>query len=56
MPPEAERTERYVFDACALIAYLNDEVGAKVVEDLLALAMQERAQCFVAAGNVCELF
>ena len=45
-----------MFDACALIAYLNDEVGAKVVEDLLALATQERAQCFVAAVNVCELF
>ncbi len=56
MPPEAERTERYVFDACALIAYLNDEVGAKVVEDLLALATQERVQCFVAAVNVYELF
>ena len=44
MPPEAERTERYVFDACALIAYLNDEAGAKVVEDLLVLAVQERIQ------------
>ena len=56
MPPEEERAERYVFDACALIAYLNDEVGAKVVEDLLALATQERVQCFVAAVNVYELF
>ena len=56
MPPDADSTERYVFDACALIAYLNDEVGAKVVEDLLALATQERVQCFVAAVNVYELF
>lgn len=29
MSPDAEQAERYVFDACALIAYLNDEVGAK---------------------------
>lgn len=56
MPPEAESTERYVFDACALIAYLNDEMGANAVEDLLALAAQERVECFVAAVNVYELF
>lgn len=56
MPPDADQTERYVFDACALIAYLNDEAGAKVVEDLLALATQERIRCFVAAVNVYELF
>lgn len=52
MPPDVERTERYVSDACAFIAYLNDEVGAKVVEDLLALATQERVRCFVAAVNL----
>jgi len=56
MPPQAERTERYVFDACALIAYFNDEVGAKVVEDLLTLAAQDQIQCFVSAVNVYELF
>ena len=56
MSAHAEEVERYVLDACVLIAYLNDEVGTKVVEDLLALATQERAQCFVAAVNVYELF
>jgi PIN domain nuclease of toxin-antitoxin system len=56
MPSRVEQAERYVFDACALIAYLNDEVGAKVVEDLLALAHQGRVQCYVAAVNVYELF
>jgi len=56
MPPDAEKPERYVFDACALIAYLNDEAGAEVVDDLLTLAAQGRVQCFVAAVNVYELF
>lgn len=56
MPPDAEGTERYVLDACALIAYFSDEAGAEVVEDLLELAAQERIQCFVAAVNVYELF
>ena len=39
MPSDVEQVDRYVFDACALIAYLNDEIGAKVVEDLAALAL-----------------
>lgn len=26
--------KRYVLDACALIAYLNDEAGAEVIEEL----------------------
>ena len=56
MPSDVEQVDRYVFDACALIAYLNDEIGAKVVEDLVALALQERVQLYVAAVNVYELF
>ena len=56
MPSDVEQADRYVFDACALIAYLNDEIGAKVVEDLVALALQERVQLYVAAVNVYELF
>jgi len=28
--------KRHVLDACALLAYLNDENGAAAVEDLLA--------------------
>jgi uncharacterized protein with PIN domain len=35
--PVQERT-CYVLDACALIAYLNDEPGAEIVEELLMLA------------------
>jgi len=28
MPSDADQVECFVFDACALIAYLNDELGA----------------------------
>jgi uncharacterized protein with PIN domain len=43
----------FVFDACALIALLEDEPGAKVVEDLL----QEPAnRCLVHAISVCEVY
>jgi uncharacterized protein with PIN domain len=43
----------FVFDACALIALLEDEPGAQSVEDLL----QESAnRCLVHAISVCEVY
>ena len=56
MSSETDLGERFVLDACALIAYFNDEVGAEVVEDLLERARQDRARLYVAAVNVYELF
>ena len=56
MPSNIEQANRYVLDACALIAYLNDEAGADVVETLLTLAREEQAQLYVAAVNAYELF
>jgi predicted nucleic acid-binding protein len=56
MSSEIDLGERFVLDACALIAYFNDEVGAEVVEDLLERARQDRARLYVAAVNVYELF
>jgi PIN domain nuclease of toxin-antitoxin system len=43
MSSETDLGERFVLDACALIAYFNDEVGAEVVEDPLERARQDRA-------------
>jgi PIN domain nuclease of toxin-antitoxin system len=34
----ADTPEQFVIDACALIAYLNNEVGADKVEQLLKQA------------------
>lgn len=42
-----------VFDACALIALLDDEPGAEVVEALLA---EEGHRCLVHVLNVCEVY
>lgn len=42
-----------VFDACALIALLDDEPGAEVVETLLA---EENRRCLVHILNVCEVY
>lgn len=56
MTPEAVQDERYVFDACALIAYLNDENGAVIVADLLSRARNQQTQLYAAAVNVYELY
>lgn len=49
MPAE----EVYVFDACAVIALLDNEPGALVVEALLE---QEGCRCIVHVLNVCEVY
>ncbi len=43
----------YVLDACAMIAYLNDEPGADVVE---AAMIDPMNQCYAHAVNLCEVF
>ena len=43
--------KRHVLDACALIAYFNDEDGAAVVEDLLS----RNSEVFMSAINLYEV-
>jgi predicted nucleic acid-binding protein len=43
----------YIFDACAIIALLDDEPGAEVVEELLA---GEGHRCVIHLLNVCEVY
>ncbi len=43
----------YIFDACAIIALLDAEPGAEVVEALLA---EERHRCVIHLLNVCEVY
>ncbi len=42
-----------IFDACALIAFLNNEPGADIVELLL---IDSKNKCFIHAVNLCEVF
>lgn len=42
-----------ILDACALIAYLRDEEGAPVIEQLL---LDEGTRCYVHAINACEVY
>jgi predicted nucleic acid-binding protein len=48
--------KRFVLDACALIAFLNDEEGADEVEKILQIAKQEKAQIFINQLNLLEVY
>ena len=56
MVSSVAETPRYVLDACALIAYLNDELGAEIVEELLSLARTSQIELYLAAVNAYELY
>lgn len=43
----------YVFDACAVVALLDDEPGAEVVEALLE---GEECRCLIHVLNACEVY
>lgn len=43
----------YILDACAMIAYLDNESGADVVE---AAMLDPANQCYAHAINLCEVF
>jgi len=47
---------RYVFDACALIAFFNDEPGAEVVEKLLLDATQRKCAIAMNKYNLLEVY
>lgn len=43
----------YVFDSCAVIAFLQSEPGAEVVAEILK---NSRARCLIHAVNACEVY
>jgi PIN domain nuclease of toxin-antitoxin system len=47
---------RYILDACALIAYLNDEDGADAVESLLNQAYDGNALISIGMVNLLEVY
>jgi len=47
---------RYVFDACALVAFFNDESGADVVENLFLEASQGKCDIVMNKYNLLEVY
>jgi PIN domain nuclease of toxin-antitoxin system len=48
--------EKLLLDACAIIAYLNDEEGAEKVEELLWQSDQEWGNLFMHEVNLLEVY
>jgi len=48
--------ERYVLDSYAVIAYLNDEPGAQVLQDILQLAQQGQVTVYMSWVNLGEVY
>jgi predicted nucleic acid-binding protein len=46
----------YLFDACAILALLNDEEGADVVSDLLDQAERNEITLGITAANMIEVY
>lgn len=49
-------SDYYVLDACALIAFLNDEAGADVVEELLRKSNHQEPNLFLHRLNLLEVY
>ena len=45
----------YVFDACALIAFLNDEQGSEVIYDMLKKATDNEVEIHINIINLLEV-
>lgn len=46
----------FVLDACALIAFLNDEKGADKVEDVLRMGQRDECAIYINKFNVLEIY
>ncbi len=46
----------YIFDACALIALMNDEDGSEVVETRLEKVMRGEIEIFMSKINLLEIY
>ncbi len=57
-PPseEAAPPARFVFDACAFIAYFNDEPGADKAERLIEEARRSENQLYAMSVNLYEVY
>lgn len=54
--PSLTAPECFVFDACAFIAYFNNEAGADKAEDLIDRARNGEVQIFATSINVYEVY
>jgi len=46
----------YILDACALLAFLNDEEGANIIEDLLDKSVTNDVSIYMSIVNLLEVY
>ena len=49
-------TSRYILDACALVAFINDEIGADVVQNVLESAEKGNVEVYMNKLNLFEVY
>jgi len=47
---------KYVMDACALLAFINDEIGAGKVEEMLEKAQNGEIEIYMNKVNLLEIY
>jgi len=48
--------EKFVLDACAMLAYLNNEEGSALIEAILKKAEKNEASVFITAMDLAEIY
>ncbi len=46
----------YIFDACALIAFMNDEEGSNEAERILGEALESNTEIYMNKINIFEIY
>jgi len=49
-------SDKYVLDACALIAYINNEQGAEVIENIVIDAIEDNINLMMHKLNLFEVY
>lgn len=49
-------SETYIMDACALLAFLNDEPGGEIIENLLRKADNKECTLYMHKLNILEIY
>jgi len=48
--------EQFILDACAMLAYLNNENGAGVIGEILERGIRDEVKIFITAMDLADIF
>ena len=47
--------EKFIIEACAMLAYLNNEDGSTIIEEILQRGQRQEAEIFITAMDLAEI-